>query len=701
MTQCALVTGAVSPLGRAIVERLGFLGYRVAAADSKSLLDGVENRFRKPGREVIPVEVDLNRPDHRQKLFEKVASSIGQIDSLIVVPGQNQFHGAGTIVETCAGALDKTFTQFVTTPFRIVQQGLPYLAKSKNGSIVFFGSIAGFQPMLDIGVYSVASSAVLALTKAVAESGAQSGVRVNAVISGMIDGDGSSAVWDSNRRDLGEDEQRKAEAHESISQMIPLGRPGKPKDVANAVEFLISPRAKNFMLIRRFSSTACRLLTERKVWANQPQKIPDQEFATRRERLIEKIRRDHPQAKEKDVLIVLKGARKYYTGPDVAGTYRQCSNFRYLSGVTSPDAFYTIHASKENKIDSLLFLRKRTAHEELWDGPSLSDDELGKTSGCEEIVSVEQFPKRLEKMVSGAFLCYDLESDWSSDVKALFTGGASMTPLRRELHKLRVVKSSTELACMSHVCTLGAQMMTAMIAESREVTNENEIRGRLEFEARKRGAENLAYMPVIAGGARANVIHYMDNNASLHNGDTVLVDAGCDAEGYVSDITRCFPVSGEWSDSQRVLYEALNLVQTNLLVYANSVEQISLSNLFQKMIEFLAAAMTDAGVLPDGLSGQELAKEAQLLCPHHVSHYLGMDVHDCETMEKHIPVQPGTVFTIEPGVYVQATNRVVPKEFRGIGYRIEDDVVKTESGICVLTESCQRDTASIVALMGK
>ncbi|VDO87268.1 unnamed protein product [Heligmosomoides polygyrus] len=201
----------------------------------------------------------------------------------------------------------------------------------------------------------------------------------------------------------------------------------------------------------------------------------------------------------------------------------------------------------------------------------------------------------------------------------------------------------------------------------------------------RRGAEMLAYPPVVAAGERANTIHYLQANQDIGTNDCVLMDAGCDLNGYVSDITRCFPISGSFSSVQRTLYDALLRVHEQLLVYANEAPKLRLSNLYSRMVELLSSAVSRFQV-------------AESLCPHHVSHYLGMDVHDCASVSRDIDVPPGTVFTIEPGIYIPKNSRF-PEEFQGVGLRIEDDVVTTGDGIEVLSEAAPRSANEIEYLM--
>uniref|UniRef100_A0A915AFY4 Aminopeptidase P N-terminal domain-containing protein n=1 Tax=Parascaris univalens TaxID=6257 RepID=A0A915AFY4_PARUN len=282
------------------------------------------------------------------------------------------------------------------------------------------------------------------------------------------------------------------------------------------------------------------------------------------------------------------------------------------------------------------------------------------------------------------------------EVLAQFGG---MVPLREQIDKLRWVKSKTEQKLMRATCDVGGRAMNAMIARSKGVRNENEIVGRLEMESRRRGGAWLAYPPVVAAANRANTIHYLDCSQPINEGDVVLVDAGCEVHGYVSDITRVFPAGGHFSSAQRALCDALNDLHSQLLRIVENVRPLRLNNLYMAMVEAMSKILLEIGLFPSIISGQELMHETDKICPHHVSHYLGMDVHDTASVPRNISLVPGVTFTVEPGFYVRKDNEVAREDFRGIGMRIEDDILMTDDGMEVLTRHCARESADIERLM--
>ncbi|CAB3410877.1 unnamed protein product [Caenorhabditis bovis] len=639
----ALVVGATSRLGKAIVQRLAFAGFKIAATgDCPNSVGKIAEDNKKLGGDVTAFSFDSSNDSHRKELIEKVIETLGSLDTLIVVPPQNEL--VGEILDCTEEQFDKVFADKLTIPFRMVQAALPALSESKNGSVVFLTSCLGYTPSVDMGMFSVASNSVLGLTKAVSASAAKLGVRVNSVVTGMVEGDNTGAVWDHSSDNNAKIIKQQLEA------MIPLGRIGRPSDVASYVEFL--------------ASTKSRYITG-----------------------------ENCIVSDKNVVVILKGAQKCYIAPDVPNNFRQCSYFRYLTGITSPNLYYIMtSAGCSSKFSSILVADRRSAHDELWEGKLPSESEWEQTARFDEIIPTNRMLQTLEKLCDENTIVYH-ETDDSMMSKFIHTKASAVRSINPLVDQLRLVKSANELEAVRDVCLLGSQTMSAMIASSKDVPNENVIVGLLEYEGRRRGSEMQAYPPVVAGGSRANTIHYLDANHEILPGECVLVDAGCDLNGYVSDITRCFPINGLWSDAQRSLYEALLYAHEQLLEYAHNMEKVKLSKLFQRMNELLASSFLELGLIK-AQNSADMLNLAEKLCPHHVSHYLGMDVHDCASVSRDIELPANVVFTVEPGVYVPFDWPV--KEFRGIGYRIEDDVVTCSGGgIELLTAAVPRDIEDI------
>jgi Xaa-Pro aminopeptidase len=216
------------------------------------------------------------------------------------------------------------------------------------------------------------------------------------------------------------------------------------------------------------------------------------------------------------------------------------------------------------------------------------------------------------------------------------------------------------------------------------------------------GASMLAYPPVVASGKNATTIHYINNTQIVRDGDMVLLDAGCEYAHYSSDITRTWPINGKFTDPQRVLYEIVLNVQKDLIKTLLNAGGTTLDELFDTMCLLLGKYLQEVNLISKDKAGHELARSAFKFCPHHVSHYLGMDVHDVPLVSRSNKLVPGNVFTVEPGIYIAGDRMDVPEEFRNIGLRIEDDAVITNNmKVEVLTSSVKESNELINLINNK
>ncbi|XP_035166999.1 xaa-Pro aminopeptidase 3-like, partial [Oxyura jamaicensis] len=220
-----------------------------------------------------------------------------------------------------------------------------------------------------------------------------------------------------------------------------------------------------------------------------------------------------------------------------------------------------------------------------------------------------------------------------------------------------------------------------------------------EFECRARGADILAYPPVVAGGNRSNTLHYVKNNQLIKDGELVLLDGGCESSCYVSDITRTWPVNGRFTKPQAELYQAVLDIQKSCLSLCSP--GVSLENIYSLMLSLIGQKLKDLGILKSSVTESQFFKAVRKYCPHHVGHYLGMDVHDTPDMSRSLPLQPGMVITIEPGLYIPEDDMNAPERFRGIGVRIEDDVVIAEDSPLILSADCPKEIYDIEQICGR
>lgn len=419
---------------------------------------------------------------------------------------------------------------------------------------------------------------------------------------------------------------------------------------------------------------------------------------------IQKFAVDQSKALKKH-LIVIPSSTKKYMSDKIPYVFRQSSDFMYLTGCLEPDSVLLLLINEKSEPKSILFMRPKDKHAELWDGPRTGVDQSVDYFGVDEAYDVEQlehFIQRYLRTETPLTLWYDKRSsDQEKITKILETAAKTLTPSTTEsptafIHKMRLIKSPAEINLMRTTCEIASESINQTIADTRPGDCEHHIFSRVDHYCRMRNASFLAYPPVVAAGKNATTIHYINNNQLARNGELVLMDAGCEYAGYTSDITRTWPVNGHFSTIQKVLYEVLLTVQKELINTLLTEGGRTLDDLFDAMCMKLGKYLQEIGLIPKNLKTLDLAKVAYSFCPHHVSHYLGMDVHDTPLISRSIPLLPGMVCTVEPGIYIASDRMDVPTEFRGIGMRIEDDVlIQSSNSVEVLTQKCVKEIVDL------
>ncbi|XP_046700006.1 xaa-Pro aminopeptidase 3 [Silurus meridionalis] len=400
------------------------------------------------------------------------------------------------------------------------------------------------------------------------------------------------------------------------------------------------------------------------------------EYEVRRQSLASLIESRVPDSSH--VLIVLSHPVRYMTN-DIPYPFHQNQDFLYLTGVLEPDCALVMYGSpRPNR--TLLFVPPRDPARELWDGPRSGRDGAAALTGIQTVHSIEELGAVLNKL-KGSVVWYDGSKPvhprlHQTHVVPVLEGQVSVRPLRSLTHSLRAIKSPAELQLMERAGDITSHAFRNTMAMCRGDVDEALIYAKFDFECRAHGANFLAYPPVVAGGNRANTLHYINNNQIVKDGEMVLLDGGCEYFGYVSDVTRTWPVSGRFSEAQRCVYEAVLEVQLACLELC--VPGISLDHIYSSMLTLLSKQLLRLAVLPHDADHAHALRAARRYCPHHVGHYLGMDVHDTPDLSRSQPLQAGMVITIEPGLYFSEDDDACPQHFRGIGVRIEDDVVIRE-----------------------
>lgn len=387
------------------------------------------------------------------------------------------------------------------------------------------------------------------------------------------------------------------------------------------------------------------------------------------------------------VVIVLSHPTRYMTN-DIPYPFHQNQDFLYLTGVLEPDSALILHG-RTRPDQAILFVPRRDPSRELWDGPRSGRDGAAALTGIERVHCTEELGVVL-KSLKGTCVWYDSSQPshpkmHQTHVSPIMEAGSMPRSLRPLLHSLRALKSPAEVALMQEAGRITSQAFRRTMAMSQGDIDEALLFAKFDFENRLHGANFLAYPPVVAGGNRANTLHYINNNQMIKDGEMVLLDGGCEYFGYVSDITRTWPVNGKFSPAQAELYEAVLEVQRSCLSLCSS--GISLDHIYSTMLVLLGRQLKRLGIIKASSSEADALKAARRYCPHHVGHYLGMDVHDTPELSRSQPLQPGMAITIEPGLYICEENDEAPKRFRGLGIRIEDDVVIRENGGALILSS--------------
>lgn len=403
------------------------------------------------------------------------------------------------------------------------------------------------------------------------------------------------------------------------------------------------------------------------------------------------------------------------TGPlrlrnhDSEHRFRPASDFWYLTGFREPDAVLLLIPHGEGA-RSVLFLNEKDREAETWTGRRLGTAAAPAALGVERAFALGELWTRLPELVVGherMVFGFGLEPAFDARVLAcaLEWQKKSRTPRPhpREwvepalwLHEQRLRKDGEELARMRQAARISEEAHRAVMAAARPGVSEAELDALLDYTFRRRGGTGSAYGNIVAGGAGACILHYRENDRPLVAGELCLVDAGCEFDFYASDVTRTFPVSGRFSAEQRALYE---LVLAALERATDEVRPGSdQDRVHDAAVEVLVDGLLELGLL-GGSRAEALEKKSyRRFYMHRTGHWLGLDVHDCGLYArdgKPRAFEPGMVTTVEPGLYVAPDDEGVPERWRGIGIRIEDDVLVTADGHEVLTASIPRSVTEV------
>lgn len=413
-----------------------------------------------------------------------------------------------------------------------------------------------------------------------------------------------------------------------------------------------------------------------------------------------------------DAILVLPSAPERVRSRDTFHPYRQDSDVLYLSGFEEPDAVLVLVPGRSHG-ESLLFCRERDPEREAWDGARVGPDGAPDALGVDDAYDIEDLDDILPGLLEGRRRVYyhfgrdtgfDLKLiGWLNRVRAEVRHGAQppheFLELGHLLDEMRLIKSADELKLMRRAAKISVQAHQAAMRAVRAGMHEYELQAELERVFRAAGCVP-AYGSIVGAGANACVLHYRANDAQARRGDLVLIDAGAEHRGYAADITRTFPVDGRFSREQRALHDLVGAAHAAALAEARPGVPWEAGH--NAAVEVLTEGMLSLGLLKGRLR-KALADQAyKRFYPHKTGHWLGLDVHDVGDYridgESRL-LEPGMVYTIEPGIYIPPGDTGVAEKWRGIGIRTEDDVVITRDGHEVLTAGLARSADEIEAFM--
>jgi Xaa-Pro aminopeptidase len=427
-------------------------------------------------------------------------------------------------------------------------------------------------------------------------------------------------------------------------------------------------------------------------------------FQAHRERFLSLL------AAENAAAIVPAGAPKI-RNHDSEYRFRPRSDFYYLTGFREPDAVLVLCPANADA-RSVLFVNEKDREAETWTGRRLGSAAAPAALGVERAHALSEMWTRLSELLAGhARIVHGFGEDPAFDAQLLTCVGAmqkkgrATRPAPRQwlepalsLHELRLIKDEAELERMRAAARVSAEAHKAVMAAARPGVNEGELDALLDYTFRRRGGTGAAYGNIVAGGANACVLHYRENDRALVAGELCLVDAGCEWDFYASDVTRTFPVGGRFSPEQRALYELV--LRAELAAIARVRPGATQDDVHATALEVLIDGLLALGLL-QGTRAEVLERATyRRFYMHRTGHWLGLDVHDCGLYAVNGAPRPfvaGMVTTVEPGLYVAPDDESVEPRWRGIGIRIEDDVLVTAEGHEVLTHATPKTVEELEA----
>jgi Xaa-Pro aminopeptidase len=434
--------------------------------------------------------------------------------------------------------------------------------------------------------------------------------------------------------------------------------------------------------------------------------ITKQEFARRRKALIEHM--------EPNSIAILSAAPEKIRNRDAHYAYRQDSDFYYLSGFPEPEAVLVVIPGREHG-ETILFCREKDRTREIWDGYRAGQEGACAEYGADDAFPIGDIDEILPGLLEGRErVYYSLGHDqvfdqqvmgWVNHIRDKIRSGAvppgEFLNLDHIVHDLRLFKSAAEIRIMRKAAQISAHAHSEAMKASAAGKYEYELEAQLQYDFLRSGSRSPAYTSIVGSGDNACTLHYIENTRQMKDGELVLIDAGCELEYYASDITRTFPVNGQFSTEQKAIYQLV------LDAQAAAIELVKPGNHWNAPHEISVTVITqglvDLGLLTGNVDKLIADNAYKPFYMHRIGHWLGMDVHDVGDYKiegEWRLLEAGMVMTVEPGIYIAPDDTSVAKKWRGIGVRIEDDVLVTKDGNEVLSIDAPKTIDAIEQLMG-
>ncbi|MDW5417769.1 aminopeptidase P N-terminal domain-containing protein [Iodobacter sp. CM08] len=413
-------------------------------------------------------------------------------------------------------------------------------------------------------------------------------------------------------------------------------------------------------------------------------------------------------------VLVVPNTTEIIRNADTTYPFRYDSSFYYLTGFNEPDAVF-VQINQAGSTQNILFCRPKDLEREIWDGHRYGPEEACKAFGFDAAYSIEELDNKMIELLQnqprihttfGHNPTWDSQvSRWVNGVRAKVRSGVTapneIHDVRGTIAEMRLFKDKFELVHLRKAGLINSAAHARAMRFARPGQMEYEVEAEILHDYYRQGSRFPAYSSIVAAGANATCLHYGENNKPLQDGDLILIDAGCEIEGYASDITRTFPVNGKYSGPQKDVYE-ITLAAQYAALDACRVGQ-SWNAPHEAAVRVLTQGMLDLGLLQGSLDGAIESLSYKQFYMHNTGHWMGLDVHDAGAYKiqgEWRKLEAGMVMTVEPGFYIRPAANV-PTHFENIGVRIEDDVLITPNGMENLTESCPKTVAEIEAVMAR